>query len=69
MTDDEIYRLGQILNEIEADGSETLSAVTAIRLLMQIGCRLSETQTLRREDVNLKAAEIRLHDGKTGARL
>ena len=31
LTDDEFYRLGQVVNEIEVDGSETLSAVTAIR--------------------------------------
>ena len=58
-----------MLNEIEADGSETLAAVTAIRLLMLTGCRLNEIQTLRWEDVNLEAAEIRLRDGKTGARM
>ena len=69
LTDEEFHRLGQILNEIEAYGSETLAAVTAIRLLMLTGCRLSEIQTLRWEDVNLEAAEIRLRDGKTGARM
>ncbi len=69
LTDEEFHRLGQILNEIEADGSETLSAVTATRLLMLTGCRLSEIQTLRWEDVNLEAAEIRLRDAKTGARM
>ena len=69
LTDEEFHRLGQVLNEIEADGSETLAAVTAIRLLMLTGCRLGEIQTLRWEDVNLEAAEIRLRDGKTGARM
>ena len=69
LTDEEFHRLGQVLNEIEADGSETLAAVTAIRLLMLTGCRLSEIQTLRWEDVNLEAAEIRLRDSKTGARM
>ena len=66
LTDEEFHRLGQVLNEIEADGSETLAAVTAIRLLMLTGCRLSEIQTLRWDDVNLEAAEIRLPDSKTG---
>ena len=69
LTDEEFHRLGQVLNEIAAEGSETLSAVTAIRLLMLTGCRLGEVQTLRWEDVNLDAAEIRLRDSKTGARM
>ena len=69
LTDEEFHRLGPVLNEIETDGSETLSAVTMIRLLMLTGRRLSEIQTLRWEDVNLEAAEIGLRDGKTGARM
>lgn len=43
--------------------------MTAIRLLMLTGYRLSEIQTLRWEDVNLEAVEVRLRDGKTGARM
>ena len=69
LTDEEFHRLGQVLNEIEADGSETLSAVTAVRLLMLTGCRLNEIQTLRWEDVDLEAAELKLRDSKTGARM
>ena len=34
LTDEEFRRLGQVLNEIEAEGSETLSAVTAVRALV-----------------------------------
>ena len=63
---DEFHRLGQVLTEIEADGSETLAAMTAIHLLMLTGCQLNEIQTLRWEDVNLEVAEIRLRDRKTG---
>ena len=69
LTDDEFHKLGQVLNEIEAEGPENRSAVTAIRLLMLTGCRLNEVQTLRWEDVDLEAAELRLRDGKTGARM
>ena len=69
LTDGEFHKLGQVLNEIAADGSETLSAVTAIRLLMLTGCRLNEIRTLRWEDVELETAELRLRDGKTGARM
>ena len=69
LSDDEFHKLGQVLNEIEAEGPEIRSAVTAIRLLMLTGCRLNEVQTLRWEDVDLEAAELRLRDGKTGARM
>ena len=69
LTEDEFRRLGQVLSEVEAEGSETLSAVTAIRLLMLTGCRLSEIQTLRWENVDLEAGEPRLPDSKIGARI
>ena len=69
LTEAEFHRLGQVLNEIEAEGPENLSSVTAIRLLMLTGCRLNEIQTLRWEDVDLEVAELRLRDGKTGARM
>ena len=65
-TEEEFHRLGRVLNEIEAEGPENLSAVTAIRLLMLTGCRLNEIQTLRWEDVDLDAGELRLPDSKTG---
>ena len=41
---EEFTRLGQVLDEILQDGSETRSAVAAIRLLMLTGCRLMEIQ-------------------------
>ena len=69
LTEAEFHRLGQVLNEIEAEGPENLSSVTAIRLLMLTGCRLNEIQTLRWEDVDLEVAELRLRDSKTGARM
>ncbi|MDE0209170.1 MAG: site-specific integrase [Boseongicola sp.] len=69
LTEAEFHRLGQVLNEIEAEGPEHLASVTAIRLLMLTGCRLNEIQTLRWEDVDLEAAELRLRDTKTGARM
>ena len=69
LSDHEFRRLGRVLAEVEADGSESLAAVTAVRLLMLTGCRLSEVQTLRWEDVDLAAGELRLRDSKTGARM
>ena len=65
---EEFTRLGQVLDEILADGSETRSAVAAIRLLMLTGCRLSEIQKLRWQHVDLDAGELRLPDTKTGGR-
>ena len=43
--------------------------MAAIRLLVLTGCRLGEIQTLCWEDVDLDAAELRLPDSKTGARM
>ena len=65
---EEFARLGRVLNETLRDGSETRSAVVAIRLLMLTGCRLSEIQKLQWEHVDLEAAELRLPDTKTGGR-
>ena len=52
----------------QRDGSETRSAVAAIRLLMLTGCRLSEIQKLRCEYVDVEAGELRLLDSKIGGR-
>ena len=65
---EEFRRLGKVLDEILEDGSETRSAVVAIRLLMLTGCRLSEIQKLKWEHVDLDAGELRLPDSKTGGR-
>ncbi len=64
----EFQRLGRVLDEILEDGSETRSAVMAIRLLMLTGCRCSEIQMLRWEHVDLEAGELHLPDTKTGRR-
>ena len=52
---EEFRRLGAVLDEILETGSESRSAVVAIRLLMLTGCRLSEIQKLRWEHVDLDA--------------
>ena len=69
LSDAEYRRLGETLKEIERNGSETPSAIAAIRLLMLTGCRLSEIQKLRWEHVDLDAGELRLPDTKTGAKV
>ena len=43
-------------------------AVAALRLLMLTGCRKEEILVLKWDDIDLKARELRLSDGKTAAR-
>ena len=69
LTADEFTRLGKVLDEVEIRGGASVSAVAALRLLMLTGCRKSEILTLRWEHVALDAAELRLPDTKTGARV
>ena len=69
LNQEEFARLGRVLDEIDEDGSETRSAVAAIRLLMLTGCRLSEIQTLRWEHVELDTGELHLPETKTGSRI
>lgn len=62
----ELQRLGQVLAEVERDGSETPHVVAAFRLLLLTGCRLGEIQTLKWEYITERGME--LPDSKTGAR-
>ena len=68
LSEEEFRRLGRVLDDVEAEGKVSPSAVAAIRLLMLTGCRRGEIVTLRWEDVDLEAGELRLRDAKTGAR-
>ncbi len=65
---EEYRRLGRVLGEAEADGSVMPSAVAAMRLLLLSGCRKNEIVTLRWDDIDRTAGELRLRDSKTGAR-
>ncbi len=65
---EEYRRLGRVLNEVEADGSVFPPALAAIRLLLLTGCRRNEVVTLKWDDVDRRAGELRLRDGKTGWR-
>ena len=65
---EEYRRLGRVLAEAEAGRLCPPSAVAAIRLLALTGCRKSEVVTLRWDDVDRTAGEIRIRDGKTGPR-
>ena len=68
LSEQEFRRLGSVLSELEAAGKVSASAVAAFHLLMLTGCRRNEILTLRWEDVDLDAGELRLRDAKTGAR-
>jgi integrase len=65
---EEIAALGTALAKVEADGSESLHAVAAYRLLLLTGCRLGEVQKLEWEHVHLDLGELRLPDIETGAK-
>ena len=66
LTEAEYRRLGQVLKDAEANGSIGKPAVAALRLLMLTGCRRDEILTLRWDDVDRNARELRLRDSKTG---
>ena len=69
LTPAEYRRLGHALREAEADGSAWPPAIAAIRLLMLTGCRHTEILSLRWDDVDRTAGELRLRDAKSGPRL
>ena len=68
LTPAEYRRVGEVLDEAERDGSVLPSAVAAMRLLLLTGCRKNEIVTLRWDDIDRTAGELRLCDSKTGAR-
>ena len=69
LTEAEFRGLGEVLNEMEAEGTLPVHPAAAIRLLMLTGCRRNEIVGLAWEDVDLAAGELRLAESKTGARL
>ena len=66
---DELARLGEVLRECEQEGIESASEINLIRLLIFTGCRLTEIQTLKWENVDLENRVLRLPDSKTGAKI
>ena len=68
LTADEYARLGRVLSEAESEGPLMASAVAAVRLLLLTGCRRNEILTLRWDDLDRTAGELRLRDTKTGPR-
>ena len=68
LTGDEYARLGRVLSEAESEGPLMASGVAAVRLLLLTGCRRNEILTLRWDDLDRTAGELRLRDTKTGPR-
>ena len=69
LNEDEYRRLGRVLDEAETEGSMGRHGIAAIRLLLLTGCRRDEIVTLRWDDVDRAAGELRLRETKSGARM
>jgi len=69
LSSEELSRLGNTLAQAEREGKELPSVITAIRLLILTGARLSEILELRWEWVDFEHGCLRLPDSKTGAKL
>ena len=69
LTPEEFRRLGEALREEETKPAPRPQAVAAIRLLVLSGCRKSEILTLKWDDVDRVAKELRLREAKSGPRM
>lgn len=65
---EETGRLGDALDSVVRDGSETREVAAAIRLLLLTGARVGEILSLRWEYVDTETRCLRLPDSKTGAK-
>lgn len=69
LTDEELQRLGSVLEEAETKKTEPLPIIFSIRLLLLTGCRLGEIQTLKWSYIDFTEGCLRLPDSKTGAKI
>ena len=63
---DEFKALGDLLIQLEADGSESSFVIAALRLYLFTGARRGEILELKWKHVDLDAGVLRLPDSKTG---
>lgn len=61
--------MGAALAELEREGLDLPSTITAVRLLILTGCRREEILALKWEHVDLENACLRPPDSKTGAKV
>jgi len=66
LSEEELKRLWQTLDQCEKEGTESTSACNCFRLLILTGCRLGEIQTLKWDYI--KDDGMHLPDSKTGAK-
>ncbi|AOG09236.1 tyrosine-type recombinase/integrase [Agrobacterium sp. RAC06] len=64
----EIAQLGEVLSEVEAEGSASPYVIAAVRLLILTGARLNEILSAQWDWLDSGAGCIRLPDSKTGAK-
>jgi integrase len=66
LTSAELARLGDALAAAEKSLTESVATISAIRLLILTGCRLSEVLTLKWAFVDFENARLQLPESKTG---
>jgi integrase len=69
LTENEFTRLGRTIREAEASGTSSVSVISAIRLLILTGARVSEILTLRWEYVDFERRILKLPDSKTDEKI
>jgi integrase len=67
LTNEELERLGEVLEEAERNETEPPQIIAAIRLLLLTGCRLNEILALRWDQIDWDRGQLRFEDTKTGA--
>lgn len=69
LSETEFTQLGTTLREMEAEDSEDLYILAAVKLLAYSGLRLGEVLGLEWRDVDLERGRLRLREAKTGTRV